>query len=62
MRSPPPLSSPPFFYEFHLAAGRINARASAFRLSGLFIGWNRRIAWGASAGADSHVVFLDCLA
>ena len=58
-----PLSSPPFFHEFHLAAGRIDARGLGIPgCPGLFIGWNRRIAWGASAlGADSHVTFLDGL-
>jgi penicillin amidase len=58
-----PLSSPPFFYEFHLAAGRIDARGLGIPgCPGLFIGWNRRIAWGASAlGVDAHVTFLDRL-
>ncbi len=58
-----PLSSPPFFYEFHLAAGRIDARGLGIPgCPGLFIGWNRRIAWGATAlGVESHVVFLDRL-
>ena len=57
------LSSPPFFYEFHLAAGRIDARGLGIPgCPGLFIGFNRRIAWGASAlGVDSHVMFLDRL-
>lgn len=58
-----PLSSPPFFYEFHLAAGRIDARGLGIPgCPGLFIGWNRRLAWGGSAlGIDAHVVFLDRL-
>jgi penicillin amidase len=58
-----PLSSPPFFYELHLAAGRIDARGLGIPgCPGLFIGWNRRIAWGASAlGVDSQVFFLDRL-
>ena len=58
-----PLSSPPFFYEFHLAAGRIDARGLGIPgCPGLFIGWNRRVAWGATAlGVDSHVLFLDRL-
>jgi len=58
-----PLSSPRFFYEFHLAAGKIDARGLGIPgCPGLFIGWNRRVAWGASAlGVDSHVVFLDRL-
>ncbi len=58
-----PLSSPPFFYEFHLAAGKMDARGLGIPgCPGLFIGWNRRVAWGASAlGVDSHVVFLDRL-
>lgn len=58
-----PLSSPPFFYEFHLSAGRLNARGLGLPgCPGLFIGFNQRIAWGASAlGADSSIVFLDRL-
>jgi penicillin amidase len=58
-----PLSSPAFFYEFHLTAGKINARGVGIPgCPGLFIGWNRRIAWGLSAlGVDSQVVFLDRL-
>ncbi len=58
------LCSPPFFYEFHLAAGAIDARGLGIPgCPGLFIGWNRRIAWGASAlGVDSVVTFLDKLA
>jgi penicillin amidase len=59
-----PLASPPFFYEVHLSAGRIDARGLAIPgCPGLFIGFSRRIAWGASAlGAASQVVFLDKLA
>lgn len=58
-----PLSSPPFLYEFHLAAAKLDARGLGIPgCPGLFIGWNRRIAWGVSAlGVDSHVVFLDRL-
>jgi penicillin amidase len=58
------LSTPPFFYEFHLAAGRIDARGLGLPgCPGLFIGWNRKIAWGASAlGANATAVFLDRLA
>ena len=58
-----PLSSPPFFYEFHLAAGKIDARGLGIPgCPGLFIGFNRRVAWGASAlGVDSHVMFLERL-
>jgi penicillin amidase len=58
-----PLSSPPFFYEFHLAAGPIDARGLGIPgCPGLFIGFNRRIAWGGSAlGVDSIVTFLDRL-
>jgi penicillin amidase len=46
-----------------LAAGKIDARGLGIPgCPGLFIGWNRRVAWGASAlGVDSHVVFLDRL-
>jgi penicillin G amidase len=58
-----PLSTPPFFYEFHVAAGRIDARGLGLPgFPGLFIGFNRRVAWGGSAlGADATVVFLDRL-
>ena len=58
-----PLSSPPFFYEFHLAAGSIDARGLGIPgCPGLFIGWNRHLAWGALAlGVDSHITFLDRL-
>jgi penicillin amidase len=58
-----PLSSPPFLYEFHLTAGKIDARGVGVPgCPGLFIGWNRRVAWGVTAlGVDSHVVFLDRL-
>jgi penicillin amidase len=59
-----PLSSPPFFHEFHLAAGTIDARGLGIPgCPGLFIGFNRHVAWGASAlGVDSHVLFLERLA
>ena len=58
-----PLSTPPFLYEFHLAAGRIDARGVGLPgLPGLFIGFNRHIAWGNSAlGTDATVVFIDRL-
>ncbi|MBM4093247.1 MAG: penicillin acylase family protein, partial [Planctomycetes bacterium] len=58
-----PLSTPPFFYEFHLSAGSIDARGIGIPgCPGLFIGFNRHIAWGASAlGAGSQVVFLEKL-
>jgi penicillin amidase len=58
-----PLSSPPFFHECHLSAGRISARGLGLPgCPGLFIGYNRRVAWGASAlGTDSTTVFLDRL-
>ena len=57
------LSTPPFFYEFHLSAGRIAARGIGLAgLPGLFIGYNRRIAWGVtSLGAGSTVTFIDRL-
>jgi penicillin amidase len=58
-----PLSTPPFFYEFHLSAGPIDARGLGIPgCPGLFIGFNRHIAWGASAlGTGSHAVFLEKL-
>lgn len=58
-----PLSSPPFFYEFHLAAGALDARGIGIPgCPGLFVGWNRHLAWGASAlGVDAHVTFIDRL-
>lgn len=56
-----PLSSPPFLHEFHLSAGQLDARGLGVPgCPGLFIGFNRRIAWGVSAlGTDSSIVFLD---
>ena len=59
-----PLVHAPFFYEFHLAAGPIDARGLGIPgCPGLFIGFNRHIAWGASAlGTGSQVVFLEKLA
>ena len=58
-----PLSTPPFFHEFHLAAGRMDARGIGIPgCPGLFLGFNRHIAWGGSAlGASSHAVFLEKL-
>ncbi|MHB8864612.1 MAG: penicillin acylase family protein [Pirellulaceae bacterium] len=57
------LSSPPFFYEFHLASGNIDARGLGIPgCPGLFVGFNRHVAWGGSAlGVDSHVIFLERL-
>lgn len=59
-----PLCTPPFFYEFHLSAGSIDARGVGVPgCPGLFIGFNRHIAWGASAlGTGSQAVFLEQLA
>jgi penicillin amidase len=58
-----PLNTPPFFYEFHLVAGPIDARGLGVPgCPGLFIGFNRHIAWGGSAlGTGSQVVFLEKL-
>jgi penicillin amidase len=58
-----PLGSPPFFHEVHLVAAGIDARGLAIPgCPGLFIGFNRRVAWGMSAlGAGSQAVFLETL-
>jgi penicillin amidase len=58
-----PLNTPPFFHEFHLAAGPIDARGLGVPgCPGLFIGFNRHMAWGASAlGTGSQVAFLEKL-
>jgi penicillin amidase len=56
-----PVGSPAFLHEFHLRAGTIDARGLGIPgCPGLFIGFNRHVAWGVSAlGTDSPVVFLD---
>jgi penicillin amidase len=58
-----PLSTPPFFYEFAMIVGEIEARGLGFAgCPGLFVGWNRAIAWGGSAlGVDAHVTYIDRL-
>lgn len=58
------VSNPPLWYEFHLAAGRFDVRGIAAAGSpGMLIGFNRDLAWGATAlGAGSAVTFLEQLA
>jgi penicillin amidase len=57
------VNNPPLWYEFHLAAGRFNVRGIGFAgAPAMLIGFNRSLAWGASAlGAGSTVTFLDRL-
>jgi penicillin amidase len=59
-----PVNNPPLWYEFHLSGGRFDVRGIGVAGSpALLIGFNRRIAWGASAlGAASTVTFLEKLA
>lgn len=55
------VSNPPLWYEYHLSAGRFDVRGIGVAGSpGMLIGFNRRIAWGASAlGASATVTFLE---
>jgi penicillin amidase len=55
------VNNPPLWYEFHLSAGRFDVRGISVAGSpGMLIGFNRNLAWGASAlGASSTVTFLD---
>ncbi len=58
------VNNPPLWYEFHLSAGRFDVRGIGVAGSpGLLIGFNRHIAWGASAlGTGATVTFLEKLA
>jgi penicillin amidase len=58
-----PVNHPPLWYEFHLSGGRFDVRGIGVAGSpALLIGFNRYIAWGASAlGAGSVVTFLEKL-
>ena len=55
------VSNPPLWYEYHLSAGRFDVRGIGVAGSpGMLIGFNRRLAWGASAlGASATVTFLE---
>jgi penicillin amidase len=57
------VNNPPLFYEFHLAAGRYDVRGlGPTGCPALLIGWNRQVAWGATAlGGGCTVTFLDRL-
>ena len=49
-----PVTFPPLWYEVHVAGGGLNARGIGLPgAPGFLIGWNERIAWGATAlGSD----------
>jgi len=55
---------PAIWYEFHLAAGRYDVRGVGVAgCPAMLVGWNRRVAWGATAlGAGGTVTFLERLA
>lgn len=57
------VNNPPLWWEFHLSAGRFDVRGIGFPgAPAMLIGFNRHLAWGASAlGAGSTVVFLEKL-
>jgi penicillin amidase len=58
------VNNPPLWYEFHLSAGRFDVRGIGVAGSpGVLVGFNRHIAWGASAlGAGSTLSFIEKLA
>ncbi|MCP5117673.1 MAG: hypothetical protein GY953_43170 [bacterium] len=58
-----PVNNPPIWYEFHLSAGRFDVRGVGVAGSpGMLIGFNRLVAWGASAlGVGSTITFVDRL-
>lgn len=58
------VNNPPLWYEFHLSGGRFDVRGIGVAGSpALLIGFNRFIAWGASAlGAAATVTFIEKLA
>lgn len=58
------VNNPPLWYEFHLSAGRFDVRGIGVAGSpAMLIGFNRHIAWGASAlGAGATLTFLERLA
>jgi penicillin G amidase len=55
------VSSPPLWYEFHLSAGRYDVRGIGFAgAPAMLVGFNRAIAWGATAlGAGSGVTYIE---
>jgi penicillin amidase len=58
-----PVTNPPWWYEYHLAAGRFDVRGIGVAgCPAMLIGFNRRLAWGLTAlGAGSTLTFLDKL-
>jgi penicillin amidase len=57
------VNNPAIWYEFHLAAGRYDVRGiAAPGCPGMLIGWNRRVAWGATAlGVGGTIAFVEQL-
>jgi penicillin amidase len=57
------VNNPALWYEFHLCAGRYDVRGIGVAgCPAMLIGWNRRVAWGATAlGAGCDLTFLDKL-
>ena len=57
------VTNPSIWYEYHLSAGRFDARGISMPgVPGMLIGFNRRVAMGATAlGAGSTVTFLERL-
>lgn len=58
------VNNPPIWYEFHLVAGRYDVRGIAVPgCPGMLVGWNRRLAWGATAlGIGSTITYVEKLA
>ncbi|MHC4606312.1 MAG: penicillin acylase family protein [Planctomycetota bacterium] len=56
-----PVNNPALWYEFHLAAGRYDVRGIGVAgCPAMLVGFNRRIAWGASAlGVGGTVTYLE---
>lgn len=57
------VNNPAIWYEFHLCAGRYDVRGVGVAgCPAMLIGWNRNVAWGATAlGTGCNVTFLDKL-
>ncbi len=55
------VNNPPLWHEFHVSAGRLDVRGISVAGSpGMLIGFNRNLAWGATAlGGSSTITFLD---
>jgi penicillin amidase len=58
------VNHPPLWYEFHLSAGRYDVRGiGPVGCPCLLVGWNRRVAWGATAlGGGCSLAYIDRLA